>query len=63
MLLQVGNVDRNFRLLSFRPPKKSAFETEPRKISLTSDVNSPCIFEEVTHEFLRGSRANAWENI
>ena len=25
--------------------------------------NSPCIFEEVTREFLSGSRANAWENI
>ena len=63
MLLQIGNVDRNFRLLSFRPPKKTVFETEPRKISVTSDVNSPCIFEEVTREFLRGSRANAWENM
>ena len=25
--------------------------------------NSPCIFEEVTREFLRGSRANALENM
>ena len=30
---------------------------------MTSDVNSPCIFEEVTREFLRGSRANSWENM
>ena len=63
MLLQIGNVDRNVRLLSFRPPKKTVFETEPSKISVTSDVNSPCIFEEVTREFLRGSGANAWENM
>ena len=25
--------------------------------------NSSCIFEEVTLEFLRGSRGNAWENM
>ena len=25
--------------------------------------NSPCIFEELTREFLRGPYANAWENM
>ena len=62
MLLQIGNVDRNFRLLSFRPPKKTVFETEPRTISVTSAVSDQS-FEEVTRKFLRGSRANAWENM
>ena len=28
-----------------------------------TNYNSPCIFEKVKREFLRGSRANAWENI
>ena len=28
-----------------------------------TNQNSSCIFEEVTSEFLSGSRANAWENI
>ena len=30
---------------------------------LVSNHNSSCILKEVTREFLRGSRENAWENM
>ena len=30
---------------------------------LATNHNSPCIFQEVTREFFRGSLANAWENM
>ena len=30
---------------------------------LATNHNSPCIFQEVTREFFRGSLANAWGNI
>ena len=57
MLLQIGNVDRNIRLLSFRRPKKTVFETEPRKISVTSAVSDQSEFTSP----IRRSNARVFE--